>query len=97
MKNLSECSGSFSASLISRQEELSACTTAQQVQDLVRDILKTDSSLKKSAIEYGKDTLVKLTRARDINTAWQIVYNIILAGDNQGCFWSKAAARRKRA
>lgn len=97
MTNLTERTGSFSASLISRQEELNACTTAQQVRELVSDIIKTDSSLKKSAIEYGSKILVKLSKVRDLSTAWQIVYNVILAGDNCGCFWSTAAAQRKRA
>lgn len=97
MTNLTERTGSFSASLISRQEELNACTTAQQVRELVANIIKTDTSLKKSAIEYGTKILVKLSKARDLSTAWQIVYNVILAGDNCGCFWSTAAAQRKRA
>lgn len=97
MTNLTERTGSFSASLISRQDELNACTTAQQVRELVANIIKTDTSLKKSAIEYGTKILVKLSKARDLSTAWQIVYNVILAGDNCGCFWSTAAAQRKRA
>lgn len=97
MTNLSERTGAFSAALISRQDELNACTTAQQVRELVSNIIKTDSSLKKSAVEYGNKILVKLSKARDLSTAWQIVYNVILAGDNCGCFWSAAAANRKRA
>lgn len=97
MTNLTERTGSFSASIISRQEELNACTNAQQVRDLVANIIKTDTSLKKSAVEYGNKILMKLSKVRDLSTAWQIVYNVILAGDNCGCFWSQAAANRKRA
>lgn len=97
MTNLSERTGSFSASLISRQQELNACTTAQQVWELVSDIIKTDSSLKKSAVDYGNKILVKLSKVHELSTAWKIVYNVILAGDNCGCFWSSAAAQRKRA
>ena len=97
MTNLSERTGAFSAALISHQDELNACTTAQQVRDLVADVIKSDSSLKKSAVEYGNKILIKLSKVRDLSTAWQIVYNVILAGDNCGCFWSSAAAQRKRA
>ena len=97
MTNLSERTGAFSAALVSRQSEIDACTTAQEVRDVVMSIVKTDTSLKKSAVEYGNKILIKLSRVHDLSTAWQIVYNVILAGDNCGCFWSSAAAQRKRA
>lgn len=97
MKNLSESVGTFSEAIISRKEELDSCTTAKEVYDLVHDILQKDSSLKKSAVTYGNKTLTKLGKVKDLSTAWQIVYNVILAGDNCGCYWSSAAASRQRA
>lgn len=96
MVNLSERTGTFSAALVACQDSINACTTSQQVMTIISDIVNKDTSLKKSAVEYGKKILVKLSRVRDVATAWQIVYNVILAGDSCGCFWSAAAESRKR-
>ena len=94
MLNLSERNGTFSAVLVANQDRIDTCRTSQQVFQLVQELLG-DTSLKKSAVEYGKKILVKLSRVKDLSTAWQILYNVILAGDSCGCFWSPAAENRK--
>lgn len=95
--NLSERNGTLSEAFMRRKTEIDACTTADGVREVVSDILKNDVSLKPSAKTYGNKLLVKLSKARDVASALQIVWNVILAGDNCGCFWSAAASSRMRA
>ena len=96
MTNLSEREGAFSAAIMSHKDELDACTTAQEVRALISNIIENDTSMKKSARAYADKTLTKLGKVSDLSVAWQIVYNVILAGDNCGCYWSSAAASRQR-
>lgn len=95
--NLSEKNGTLSEAFIRRQSEIDTCTTAEGVRAVVSDILQNDPFLKPSAKTYGNKLMIKLNKSRDAASALQIVYNVILAGDNCGCFWSAAASSRMRA
>ena len=96
MKNLSECSHTFSTAVLARQDELNCCTTVFQIQYLIQEILETDNNLRSEAKEYGKSVIAKLANIRTYQKALQYIYNIILAGDSQGCFWTEDASNRKR-
>ena len=95
--NLSERNGTLSEAFMRRKSEINACTTAEGVRAVVSDILQNDASLKPSAKTYGNKLMIKLNKSRDAASALQIVYNVILAGDNCGCFWTSAASSRMRA
>ena len=98
MKNLSTTTTSFSGAMMARQDELNACTTVDQVKQLVLDIINNkDNELYPSAVQYGKGVLAKLQAFRNVTKAWSYIYNIILAGDNEGCFWTEESAARQRA
>lgn len=96
MKNLSECSHTFSTAVLARQDELNCCTTVWQIKYLIEDILEKDSNLRSEAKEYGKTVIAKMLNIRTYQKALQYLWNIILAGDSQGCFWTDEAANRKR-
>ena len=96
MKNLSTTGTSFSGAMMSRQDELNSCFTVWQVQNLVRDVLDNDKRLYPAAIEYGKKVIAQLSTIRTYQRALQYIYNIILAGDSEGCFWTDEAVMRKR-
>ena len=96
MKNLSTAGTSFSGAIMVHQNDLNSCTTIWQIQNLIRSIIEKDKKLCPSAIEYGKQVIAKLSTIRTYQSALQYIYNIILAGDNEGCFWTDEAASRKR-
>lgn len=77
-------------------KNLSTTGTSWQIQNLVRDILDKDKKLYPAAIEYGKKVIAQLSNIRTYQSALQYIYNIILAGDSEGCFWTDEAVMRKR-
>lgn len=95
MKNLSEERGTFSAALMRHQQQLNSCATPQEVSDLLLKIIESEK-MKPAAITYARNIHTKASRASDLLTALSLVYNVILAGDGVGCYWTKAATQRSR-
>lgn len=96
MKNLSEYTCTFSGAMLARQDLLNSCTTVEEVRALVRDVIDNAVGLRPSARSYGEHVWRELKLKRHINGAWTYIYNVILAGDSQGCFWTEDASSRKR-
>jgi hypothetical protein len=95
MKNLSTVGTSFSGAMMARQDELNACSTVWQIQNLIRDVLEK-GKLYPSAIEYGKKVVAKLSTIRTYQKGLEYIYNIILAGDSEGCFWTDDSGKHAR-
>lgn len=96
MKNLSECTYTFSGAMLARQAELDSCKTVAQVQLLVHDIIENTKNLSKEAKAYGEHVFNELRLHKKITGALIYMYNIILAGDSEGLLHTEDAKHRKR-
>ena len=96
MKNLSTTTTTFSGALMARQSLIDSCTTVEQVRSIVRDIVDNAVGLRPSAREYGDKVWRELKLKRHVNGALLYIYNIILAGDCEGCLHTEEAKQRKR-
>ena len=96
MKNLSECTCTFSGAMLARQDLLNSCTTVEEVRALVRDVIDNAVELRPGARSYGEHVWRELQLKRHINGAWTYIYNIILAGDCEGLLHTEEAKHRKR-
>ena len=96
MKNLSATTTTFSGALLARQSSIDSCATVEQVRSIVRDIVDNAVGLRPSAREYGDKVWRELKLKRNITGALLYIYNIILAGDSEGCLHTEDAKSRKR-
>lgn len=95
MKNLSECTCTFSGAMLARQSLLNSCTTVEEVRALVRDVIDNAVGLRPSSREYGDHVWRELKLKKSLTSAWTYIYNVILAGDKEGCLHTEDAKHRR--